>query len=175
MAAKKKTMMKKTTSAKKVVIKRKKSSTVAKGKKKISPNKKASKKSVQFSDLDKTVLCCVYCDSPSVHKAVLNSKEQYYCLRCGKHHLHVNEKPLYECKELLKDRKLLAKMQHNIIKDAREKKFYLFIDNFYLRMGFRLVSLLLIIGGFIFTFSNFWTGMLFIVIGLVSLSTAESL
>ena len=83
-----------------------------------------SKKPAQFSDLDKTVLCCIYCNSPSIHKAVLNSKEHYYCLRCGKHHIHVNEKPLTESKDLLNSRKTFTGINHSIIRDKREKKFY---------------------------------------------------
>lgn len=137
--------------------------------------KKTLNKVEEFSDLDKTVLCCVFCDSPSVRQSLLNGKEGYYCLRCGKHHICVHEKPLSACKNLLNARKVHTKLRTNISKKSREKEFYIFLDNFYMRMGFRIISLLLIIGGFIFAFSNFWTGLMFIVVGLVSLWTAESL
>jgi len=149
---------------------------MTKKKKVVKKKKSISKKKLsEFSDLDKTVLCCVYCDSPSVHKTILNSKEHYYCLRCGKHHIHVNEKPLIECKELTSSRKTFTNIEHQFISDKRNKKFYIFLDNFYLRMTFRFISLLLLIGGIVFSFANFWTGILFIFIGFVSLWTAESL
>ncbi len=144
-------------------------------KKMLTTSRSRTKKVEEFSDLNKTVLCCVFCDSPSVRTSLLNGKEHYYCLRCGKHHICVQEKPLSECKDLLAARQSHTKLRHEAAKKAREKKFYLFLDNFYLRMSFRLISLLLIIGGFVFAFSNFWTGLLFIVVGLVSLWTAESL
>lgn len=118
----------------------------------------------------KEVLVCSACHSPHASILIIDGIPRYVCQRCG----HVSKiqvkQSLVAAHKLVKQRKSHLIKSHKMQQEHRHNDLVLFVNNYHLRMWFKIVSTFLLGLGIVLIPSvEFVTGILFLLIGIIGL------
>ena len=135
----------------------------------------AAKKGVKRRSVKK-IDCCVACHSPHLTHTLINGESHYVCLRCGYAGVLRERKSAQQLRLKHQRRELSTHQMHGRRSYHKRSALQRHTEFFHLRMWFHLLSIMLMVTGFVLLLSSEWTtGVIFLAVGAVGFTHGRRL